>query len=98
MRAPRLVFAFLVFAAFATVGPSPAAAQLVNSNEYGNGTAIFTRDGDTARAFASSIEVGMGNRVNERTTLVQGLQLSGSTLFYTVEFVYSTPSNLSGGR
>src|SRR5262245_20751207 len=35
------------------------AAQLVNSNEYGNGTAIFTRDGDTARAFASSIEVGM---------------------------------------
>ncbi|MGH6827183.1 CoA-acylating methylmalonate-semialdehyde dehydrogenase, partial [Methyloceanibacter sp.] len=35
------------------------AAQLVNSNEYGNGTAIFTRDGDVARAFASSIEVGM---------------------------------------
>ena len=28
------------------------AADLVNSNEYGNGTAIFTRDGDTARAFA----------------------------------------------
>jgi len=35
------------------------AADLVNSNEYGNGTAIFTRDGDTARAFAASIEVGM---------------------------------------
>ncbi len=35
------------------------AANLVNSNEYGNGTAIFTRDGGVARAFASSIEVGM---------------------------------------
>jgi malonate-semialdehyde dehydrogenase (acetylating)/methylmalonate-semialdehyde dehydrogenase len=35
------------------------AADLVNSNEYGNGTAIFTRDGDTARAFADRIEVGM---------------------------------------
>ncbi len=28
-------------------------------NEYGNGTAIFTRDGDTARDFASRINVGM---------------------------------------
>jgi malonate-semialdehyde dehydrogenase (acetylating)/methylmalonate-semialdehyde dehydrogenase len=35
------------------------AADLVNSHEYGNGTAIFTRDGDTARAFADRIEVGM---------------------------------------
>ena len=35
------------------------AAGLVNSHEYGNGTAIFTRDGDTARAFADKIEVGM---------------------------------------
>jgi malonate-semialdehyde dehydrogenase (acetylating) / methylmalonate-semialdehyde dehydrogenase len=35
------------------------AADLINSHEYGNGTAIFTRDGDTARAFADLIEVGM---------------------------------------
>jgi malonate-semialdehyde dehydrogenase (acetylating)/methylmalonate-semialdehyde dehydrogenase len=35
------------------------ATDLVNGHEYGNGTAIFTRDGDTARDFASSIEVGM---------------------------------------
>ncbi len=35
------------------------ATDLVNTHEYGNGTAIFTRDGDTARDFASSIEVGM---------------------------------------
>ena len=35
------------------------AANLVNSHEYANGTAIFTRDGDTARTFADRIEVGM---------------------------------------
>jgi len=35
------------------------AIQLVNDHEYGNGTAIFTRDGDSAREFAASIQVGM---------------------------------------
>ena len=35
------------------------AVDLINKHEYGNGTAIFTRDGDTARTFADSIEVGM---------------------------------------
>ncbi len=33
--------------------------QLVNDHEYGNGVAIFTRDGDTARDFASKCEIGM---------------------------------------
>ncbi len=32
---------------------------MINSHEYGNGTAIFTRDGDAAREFADKIEVGM---------------------------------------
>ena len=32
---------------------------LVNDHEYGNGTAIFTRDGDTARDFASRCKIGM---------------------------------------
>jgi len=36
-----------------------AAAKMVNDHEYGNGTAIFTRDGDAARHFASSINIGM---------------------------------------
>jgi len=36
-----------------------AAAQLINRHEYGNGTAIFTRDGATARTFAHQIQVGM---------------------------------------
>ena len=35
------------------------AVQLINDHEYGNGTAIFTRDGDAARDFAKQIKVGM---------------------------------------
>ena len=35
------------------------AVKLINAHEFGNGTAIFTRDGDAARSFADSIEVGM---------------------------------------
>ena len=35
------------------------AARLINEHEFGNGTAIFTRDGDAAREFAHAIEVGM---------------------------------------
>jgi malonate-semialdehyde dehydrogenase (acetylating)/methylmalonate-semialdehyde dehydrogenase len=35
------------------------AARWINEHEFGNGTAIFTRDGDAAREFAHSIEVGM---------------------------------------
>ena len=35
------------------------ALNLVIDNEYGNGTAMFTADGDTARDFASRVNVGM---------------------------------------
>jgi malonate-semialdehyde dehydrogenase (acetylating)/methylmalonate-semialdehyde dehydrogenase len=35
------------------------ALGLAMDHEYGNGTAIFTRDGDTARDFASRINIGM---------------------------------------
>ena len=35
------------------------AVQLVNENPYGNGTAIFTRDGGAARQFQFEAEVGM---------------------------------------
>jgi malonate-semialdehyde dehydrogenase (acetylating)/methylmalonate-semialdehyde dehydrogenase len=35
------------------------AVGLINAHEFGNGTAIFTRDGDAARTFADKIEVGM---------------------------------------
>jgi malonate-semialdehyde dehydrogenase (acetylating) / methylmalonate-semialdehyde dehydrogenase len=40
-------------------GTYDEAADLINTHEYGNGTAIFTRDGDAARAFADKIQVGM---------------------------------------
>jgi malonate-semialdehyde dehydrogenase (acetylating) / methylmalonate-semialdehyde dehydrogenase len=35
------------------------AMQLINDHEYGNGTCIFTRDGEAARLFVDEIEVGM---------------------------------------
>ena len=35
------------------------ALDLVMKNQYGNGTAIFTADGDTARDFAAKVNVGM---------------------------------------
>ena len=36
-----------------------AAAQMINRNSFGNGAAIFTRDGDAAREFAHRIHAGM---------------------------------------
>ena len=36
-----------------------AAVDMIGKHPYGNGVAIFTRDGDAARSFAHDIEVGM---------------------------------------
>jgi len=35
------------------------ALALVNAHEYGNGTSIFTRDGDTAHQYEENVKVGM---------------------------------------
>src|ERR1700723_1804189 len=35
------------------------ALQMINEHEFGNGTSIFTRDGDTARDFVHRVQVGM---------------------------------------
>jgi malonate-semialdehyde dehydrogenase (acetylating)/methylmalonate-semialdehyde dehydrogenase len=35
------------------------ALELINSNPYGNGTAIFTNDGGAARRYQDEVEVGM---------------------------------------
>ncbi len=35
------------------------ALNYINEHEFGNGTAIFTRDGETARTFASEVQAGM---------------------------------------
>ncbi|MFV2002010.1 MAG: CoA-acylating methylmalonate-semialdehyde dehydrogenase [Paracoccaceae bacterium] len=40
-------------------GSYEEALKLAMDHEYGNGCAIFTRDGDTARDFASRINIGM---------------------------------------
>ena len=40
-------------------GSYDEAVRLINAHEFGNGTAIFTRDGDAARSFADKIEAGM---------------------------------------
>jgi len=36
-----------------------SALTVVNGHEYGNGTAIFTRDGDAAREFSMRVQIGM---------------------------------------
>ena len=41
------------------VGTYDEAVQLVNDNPYGNGTAIFTRDGGVARQFQFDVQAGM---------------------------------------
>ena len=41
------------------VGTYNEAVQLVNENPYGNGTAIFTRDGGVARQFQFDVQAGM---------------------------------------
>ena len=41
------------------VGSLDDAMQLINDHEYGNGTCLFTRDGEAARRFTDGIEVGM---------------------------------------
>ncbi len=35
------------------------ALQMVNDNEFGNGTCIFTRDGEAGRQFVSNVQAGM---------------------------------------
>lgn len=40
-------------------GDYEEALRLVDEHEYGNGVAIFTRDGDTARDFSARVQVGM---------------------------------------
>jgi malonate-semialdehyde dehydrogenase (acetylating)/methylmalonate-semialdehyde dehydrogenase len=36
-----------------------SAVEVTNAHEFGNGTAIFTRDGDAAREFADTVKAGM---------------------------------------
>lgn len=40
-------------------GDFETALRIVNGHQYGNGSAIFTRDGDAARTFAARVHTGM---------------------------------------
>ncbi len=40
-------------------GSFDEAVKLVNEHEFGNGVAVFTRDGDAAREFANRVDIGM---------------------------------------
>ena len=40
-------------------GSMEEAMKLINDHEYGNGTCIYTRDGEAARYFSDGIQVGM---------------------------------------
>jgi len=41
------------------VGSLPEAMHLIDTHEYGNGTCIFTRDGEAGRYFSDHIQIGM---------------------------------------
>jgi malonate-semialdehyde dehydrogenase (acetylating)/methylmalonate-semialdehyde dehydrogenase len=41
------------------VGTFDEAVDLINANQYGNGVALFTRDGGAARRFERQVTVGM---------------------------------------
>ncbi|WP_040244649.1 CoA-acylating methylmalonate-semialdehyde dehydrogenase [Chromohalobacter japonicus] len=45
--------------AIARVASFDDAVAMINDHEFGNGTAIFTRDGDAARQYCEQIQVGM---------------------------------------
>lgn len=53
------------------VGSLDEAIALINSNPYGNGTAIFTTNGATARKYTHEVDVGqvsgLFHKMNKRT-------------------------------
>jgi malonate-semialdehyde dehydrogenase (acetylating)/methylmalonate-semialdehyde dehydrogenase len=48
------------------------AMALIDNHEYGNGTCIFTRDGEAARYFTDNIRVGMVGMVGVNVAHMRG--------------------------
>ena len=48
------------------------AIGIVNGNEHGNGTALFTRSGPAARKFQNEVEVGVLHQLLKRLSLRYG--------------------------
>src|SRR3546814_5474966 len=64
----------------------PEAVELASAHQYGNGVAIFTRNGHAAREFASAVEVGMVGvnvpiRSEEHTSELQSLMRISYAVF-----------------
>ncbi|GKT83305.1 methylmalonate-semialdehyde dehydrogenase [Colletotrichum tofieldiae] len=55
------------------------AVELINKNEYGNGTAIFTRSGATAEAFRRNIEAG---QIGINVPIPKSIAGGGANTFY----------------
>ena len=47
------------------------AIRVINSNPYGNGTAIFTTNGATARKFTMEIDVGQVSKITVDTVCME---------------------------
>lgn len=55
-----------------------SAPQFVNDQEFGNGTAIFTRDGGTLHAFANRVNARMGRHKRTNTRSHSTLPATGT--------------------
>ena len=53
------------------------AIDIINSNPYGNGTAIFTTNGATARKFSNEVDVGQVRECLDERTVIRGKNLEG---------------------
>lgn len=54
------------------------AVEIINKNPYGNGTAIFTTNGATARRFMENVDIG---QVTKDFSTFSGLRNKGSSIF-----------------
>jgi malonate-semialdehyde dehydrogenase (acetylating)/methylmalonate-semialdehyde dehydrogenase len=59
-----------------------SAVDLINRHEYGNGSAIFTRDGGCARRFCEEVQAGMvGSTCRSRCRWHSTVSAAGSAIF-----------------
>ena len=77
----------------------------MNENPYGNGTAIFTRDGGAARQFQFEVEAGMvGINVPIPVPVAYysfggwKASLFGDTHIYCLLYTSPSPRDISGSR
>ena len=63
-----------------------SAVDLINRHEYGNGSAIFTRDGGCARRFCEEVQAGMvGLTCRSRCRWRSTVSAAGSARFWCTQ-------------